>query len=146
MWVVNYISTMYVSCILICFSCFFSQDDHISRRSGLHLCDLCHVLCAGQLCPFSDWGASQQSQTPSVCQWRQTDPLLAGQLHLGHGQYSREEKRHFLYYNGHKSHNCYVVSLSQCDNNLKLKVDKISIHPAVIFNHINVISSSERIW
>lgn len=30
------------------------QDDHIGGRSGLHLCDLRHVLCAGQLRPLPD--------------------------------------------------------------------------------------------
>lgn len=67
---------------------FFSQDDHISWRSGLYLCNLRHVLCAGQLCPFPDWGTCQQSQTSSVCQRCQTDTLLAGELCLGYGEYN----------------------------------------------------------
>lgn len=64
----------------------FPQDDHIGWRSGLHLCNLRHVLCTSQFCPFPDWGTSQQSQTSSVCQRRQTDTLLAGELCLGYGE------------------------------------------------------------
>lgn len=73
-----------LSCVHLIVSCF--QDNHIGGCSGFHLCDLCHVLCAVEFRSFSDRGASQQSQTPSVCQRSQTSPLLGGQLYLGYGQ------------------------------------------------------------
>lgn len=63
-----------------------SQDDDIGGRAGVHLCDLCHVLRAGQFCGLPHPGASEQGQAHAVHQWSTAIPLLAGQLRLGYGE------------------------------------------------------------
>lgn len=74
--------------ILISSFAFFSptQDDNISGRLGVHLRDLCHVLCPCQFCGFPHPGKSEQGQTHAVHQWSAAFPLLAGQLCLGYGK------------------------------------------------------------
>lgn len=64
----------------------FVQDDDISGRVGVHLCDLRNVLCPCQFCGFPYPGESEQGQTHAVHQWGAAFPLLVGQLRLGYGK------------------------------------------------------------
>lgn len=62
------------------------QDDDVSGCAGIHLRDLCYVLCPCQFCGLPDSGESEQGQTHAVYQWSAALPLLAGKLCLGHGK------------------------------------------------------------
>lgn len=84
------------------------QGNDLRGRPGVYLCDLCHVLCTGQLCGLPHPGASQQGQTHAVHQWGAATALLGGQLYLGHGKMPSKRLR---WYHSPRS-DCELVVLS----------------------------------
>ena len=69
------------------------QSHHLGGCAGVHLCDLRHVLRAGQLRGVPHPGARQQGQAHAVHQRRAAPPLLGRQLCVGHGEGAGRRRR-----------------------------------------------------